>query len=245
MKAKVENPKIEVEHFRHSERIRQMFARIAPAYDFLNHALSMNIDKRWRKRVTYKLKDILKNPDALVLDVACGTGDLTIEMRKFGSAKIIGTDFCRPMLEIAKEKNLKNHVSIPYVEGDGLNLPFSEGSFDAVTIAFGLRNFSDWEKGLKEAYRVLKFGGRLAILEFSMPIIPGFKQIFSFYFNKILPVIGGMISGSRNAYEYLPDSVSRFPNQQKLAEMMKNVGFSSVEYENLTGGVVAIHLGQK
>ncbi|GIU82703.1 MAG: bifunctional demethylmenaquinone methyltransferase/2-methoxy-6-polyprenyl-1,4-benzoquinol methylase UbiE [Acidobacteria bacterium] len=243
MKTQTENSN--TESFRHPEKIRQMFARIAPAYDFLNHALSANIDKLWRKRVVRKLKNILENPNALVLDVACGTGDLAIEMKKYGKAKIIGTDFCRPMLEIAKRKNLKNQISIPYVEGDGLNLPFSESSFDAVTIAFGLRNFSNWEKGLKEAYRVLKIGGKLLVLEFSTPVVPGFKQLFNFYFNRILPAIGGIISGSRIAYEYLPDSVSKFPNQQQLAEMMKKVGFKSVEYENLTGGVAAIHLGQK
>jgi demethylmenaquinone methyltransferase/2-methoxy-6-polyprenyl-1,4-benzoquinol methylase len=231
--------------FRQPEKIRQMFANIAPAYDFLNHLLSMNVDKRWRKRVALILKETLQNPDSLILDLACGTGDLAIEMSKHGNAKIIGTDFCRPMLQIAKEKNLKNHISIPYVEADGLNLPFPEDCFDVVTIAFGLRNFSDWKKGLEEIYRILKFRGKIVVLEFSTPIVPGFKQLFGFYFNKILPIIGGIISGSKNAYEYLPSSVSKFPNQEELVQMMKDVGFRSVEYKNLTGGIAAIHKGLK
>lgn len=230
-----------LEETRNANLVRDMFARIAPKYDFLNHFLSLNIDKRWRKRVCQKLKSVLENSQALVLDVACGTGDLAIEMKRFGKARIFGTDFCRPMLLIAKDKDFE----IPYVEGDGLNLPFADASFDAVTIAFGLRNFSDWEKGLSEAYRVLKPAGKLAVLEFSSPVVPGFRQIFNFYFNKALPFIGGVISGSRFAYDYLPKSVARFPNQKELAKMMKKVGFSSVEYENLTGGVAAIHLAQK
>lgn len=229
----------------HARAVREMFSGIAGKYDFLNHFLSVNIDKRWRRKVSAKLKNVLENPDAVVLDVACGTGDLSLELKTAGKAKVIGTDFCRPMLEIAKEKTAKENEKIPYIEGDGMNLAFETKSFDAVTIAFGLRNFSNWQDGLNELHRVLKKGGQLAILEFSAPVVPGFRQLFQFYFSHVLPRIGGAVSGSRGAYEYLPDSVSRFPDQKKLAEMMREIGFEKVEYKNLTGGIAAIHTGTK
>lgn len=230
---------------KHARAVREMFSGIAPRYDFLNHFLSVNIDKRWRKLVAQKLTDVLKNQNALVLDVACGTGDLSLELEKTGKAKIFGTDFCRPMLEIAFDKNEKNDARILYVEADGMNLSFGDQSFDAVTIAFGLRNFSNWQEGLREFRRILKPGGKLVILEFSAPVVPGFRQLFQFYFSAILPRIGGAVSGSRGAYEYLPDSVSRFPDQKNLARMMRETGFADVEYKNLTGGIAAIHTGAK
>lgn len=229
----------------HARAVREMFSGIARKYDFLNHFLSANIDRRWRQKVSDKLKNVLKNPQAIVLDVACGTGDLSLELAAAGEAKVIGTDFCRPMLAIAKDKTEKSNRQIPYIEGDGMNLSFADASFDAVTIAFGLRNFSNWQDGLRELHRVLKKGGRVAILEFSAPVVPGFRQIFNFYFSRILPRIGGAVSGSRGAYEYLPDSVSRFPDQKNLAAMMRKIGFSDVEYKNLTGGIAAIHTGTK
>lgn len=233
------------DELKHARAVREMFSGIAGKYDFLNHFLSVNTDKRWRRLVAKKLQDILDNPEAIVLDVACGTGDLSLELQKSGTAKIFGTDFCRPMLAVAFEKNQKNQTQIPYIEGDGMNLSFADNTFDAVTIAFGLRNFSNWLDGLKELHRVLKPHGKLAILEFSTPVIPGFRQLFNFYFTRILPRIGGAVSGSRGAYEYLPNSVSRFPDQKNLARMMTEVGFDSVEYQNLTGGIAALHSGAK
>lgn len=229
----------------HARAVREMFSGIAKKYDFLNHFLSVNTDKRWRRLVSKKLKDILEREDALVLDVACGTGDLSVELQTAGKARVFGTDFCRPMLEIAFDKNDKNRTAIPYIEADGMNLSFADNTFDAVTIAFGLRNFSNWQDGLTELHRILKKGGKLAILEFSTPVVPGFKQIFSLYFTQILPRIGGAVSGSRGAYEYLPDSVSRFPDQKGLVKMMEQTGFTLVEYKNLTGGIAALHLGTK
>lgn len=233
------------DELKHARAVREMFAGIASKYDFLNHFLSVNIDKRWRRLVAGKLTDVLNDANALVLDVACGTGDLAIELQKDARAKVFGTDFCRPMLSIAFDKNKNATAKIPYTEADGMNLAFPDRSFDAVTIAFGLRNFSNWQNGLKEFYRVLKSGGKLVVLEFSTPVVPGFRQAFQFYFSRILPLIGGAVSGSRGAYEYLPDSVSRFPDQKNLAKMMAQVGFSDVEYKNLTGGVAAIHSGVK
>jgi demethylmenaquinone methyltransferase/2-methoxy-6-polyprenyl-1,4-benzoquinol methylase len=233
------------DELKHAAAVREMFSGIATKYDFLNHFLSANVDKRWRRLVSQKLRDVLENPSAQVLDVACGTGDLSVELQKSGKAKVFGTDFCRPMLEIAADKNAKNAQNIPYIEADGMNLSFADQTFDAVPIAFGLRNFSNWQNGLIELHRILKTGGKLVILEFSTPVIPGFRQAFQFYFSNVLPRIGGAVSGSRGAYEYLPDSVSKFPDQKNLAKMMNETGFSDVEYKNLTGGIAAIHSGTK
>ena len=229
----------------HAKAVRAMFSGIAGRYDLLNHVLSMNIDKRWRRLVRQKLQPILDDPNALILDVACGTGDLSIELQTHADARVIGTDFCRPMLAVAAEKNTKESLSIPYVEGDAMRLGFASDSFDAVTIAFGLRNLSNYSDGLAELRRVLKTGGRIVVLEFSSPVIPGFRQLFNLYFTRVLPRIGGAVSGSRGAYEYLPDSVSKFPDQKRLVSMMMETGFDGVEYTNLTGGIAAIHTGVK
>ena len=225
----------------HARRVRDMFARISPRYDLLNHLLSANVDKRWRRAVTRKVRTLLSAEDAQVLDVACGTGDLSIELFENTGAKVVGLDFCRPMLERAAKKNRR----LPFVEGDALRLPFEEGAFDAVTIAFGLRNLSSVEDGLKELRRVLKPKGWAAILEFSKPTVPGFRALMATYCTRLLPRIGGVISGSRSAYEYLPDSVSRFPDQPALAALMRDAGFGEVAFENLTGGIAALHTGRR
>jgi len=224
----------------HARRVREMFARISPRYDLLNHLLSANIDARWRRAVTEKLLPLL--PDgARVLDIACGTGDLSIELSDNAAVQVAGLDFCRPMLEIAVRKA----PQIGFIEADALRLPFADGSFDGLTIAFGLRNLSNVEEGLREMRRILKSGGWAAILEFSTPVVPGFRALFDFYMEQVLPRIGGLISGSRSAYEYLPRSVARFANQEQLAAMMREIGFESVSFENLTGGVAALHVGQR
>ena len=223
-----------------------MFARIAKRYDLLNHLLSGNTDRRWRRLVAKRLREVLSIEGARALDVACGTGDLALALARETGARVVGTDFCRPMLEIAARKAQANVSSeIPFVEGDALKLPFAERSFDAVTIAFGLRNLSNVETGLSELWRVLRPGGRAAVLEFSRPVVPGFRALFQFYFTRVLPRVGGALSGSRGAYEYLPNSVSRFPDQKRLAGMMREAGFAGVEYRNLTGGVAALHLGTR
>ena len=227
----------------HSQAVKEMFAGIAGRYDLLNHVLSLNIDKRWRRIVATELREILDDPDAVVLDVACGTGDLSLELNRNSKAQIIGTDFCRPMLDVARKKTLATNSRIPYLEADAMKLSFADDSFDAVTIAFGLRNLANVADGLKELHRILKPGGRLAVLEFSAPIVPGFGKLFNFYFSHILPRIGGAVSGSRGAYEYLPDSVAKFPDQKKLAALMETTGFDAVKYQNLTGGIAAIHVG--
>lgn len=234
----------------HARQVRQMFAGIARRYDLLNHVLSINIDKRWRRRVRRLLAPILARPGARVLDVACGTGDLAIELRSHAAARITGLDFCRPMLAIADRKSRLGDTngarpSLPYVEADALNLPFGDNSFDGVTIAFGLRNLASVEDGLTELRRVLAPEGRAVILEFSQPVVPGFGALFNFYFNRVLPRVGGVVSGSQSAYEYLPASVRRFPDQRRLSDMMRRAGFANVTYDNLTGGIAAIHTGVK
>ncbi|MEP7271301.1 MAG: ubiquinone/menaquinone biosynthesis methyltransferase, partial [Acidobacteriota bacterium] len=155
-------------------------------------------------------------------------------------------DFCHPMLLIGRDKAAAQQASRAFLaEGDAMLLPFADGQFDAVTIAFGLRNVVRVEGGLAEIYRVLKPGGRAAVLEFSQPVIPILRKVFGFYFNHILPRIGGLLSGSSFAYRYLPESVRGFPNQKRLAEMMTETGFKNVGYRNLSGGIAALHLGDK
>jgi demethylmenaquinone methyltransferase/2-methoxy-6-polyprenyl-1,4-benzoquinol methylase len=222
-----------------------MFGKIAARYDLLNHLLSGNTDQRWRRLVAKRLQPALAHDGARALDVACGTGDLSLAIARATVARVIGTDFCRPMLEIASRKSAESAALIPFIEGDALRLPFADSAFDAVSIAFGLRNLASVEGGLQELWRVLKPGGRCAVLEFSSPVVPGFRTLFQFYFTRVLPRIGGIISGSRGAYEYLPDSVSRFPDQKRLAGLMRGVGFEEVEYRNLTGGIAALHMGTR
>lgn len=227
------------------EAVRAMFGEIAPTYDRLNHVLSVNIDKRWRRLVGKKLADVLARPNAMVLDLCCGTADLTLELsNQAPQAKVIGCDFCHPMLVLGRDK-IPAQSQAKLIEGDALHLPFASESFDAVTNAFGLRNLEHVEGGLHEIHRVLKPGGRVAILEFSRPIVPLLREAFGFYFTKILPRIGALVSGSRQAYTYLPASVSQFPDQKRLAGMMSDAGFVDVNYLNLSAGVAALHLATK
>lgn len=226
-----------------STMVRDMFAQIAPRYDFLNHALSFNIDRRWRRFAIKQVADQLKRPNAVALDLCCGTADLALELGNL--ATTYGMDFCHPMLQIGLNKIRASRLPIELAEGDALNVPIRSNSFDVVTMAFGLRNLDSIEGGLREIFRLLKPQGRGAILEFSHPQIAIFRHLFQFYFTRVLPKIGNVISGSGFAYQYLPDSVRHFPDQKTLAEMMKRVGFSHVEYYNLFGGVAALHLGDK
>jgi len=234
-----------------ARRVREMFATIASRYDLLNHLLSGNIDKRWRRRVAKNLYSSLAPlpPNSLgkarILDVACGTGDLSFTLFESGRASIVGIDFCRPMLEIASSKASTRGSEVPFIEGDALSLPFLDCSFEAVTIAFGLRNLASVDGGLAELFRVLKPGGRVVVLEFSKPTTPVLRSLFSIYFTRVLPIFGGLISGSKSAYEYLPESVSRFPDQSELSAMMKHIGFQEVAFQNLSGGIAALHLGMR
>ncbi|MFY9557816.1 MAG: bifunctional demethylmenaquinone methyltransferase/2-methoxy-6-polyprenyl-1,4-benzoquinol methylase UbiE [Blastocatellia bacterium] len=226
-----------------ADRVRAMFAEIAPRYDFLNHALSLNVDKRWRRFVIQKIADRLNEPGSVALDLCCGTGDLSLELGMM--APTFGVDFCHPMLQRALIKVRATTGMVELVEGDALGVPFQSSVFDVVTVAFGLRNVDGIEAGLREIYRLLKPGGRAAVLEFSRPQIPLFRNLFQFYFTRLLPRIGNAVSGSSFAYQYLPESVEAFPDQKQLAALMRAVGFSGVNYYNLFGGVAALHLGDK
>lgn len=234
-----------VGHPEKAERVRAMFDQIAPRYDLLNHVLSLNIDKRWRTRVTRELAKALSKPDARALDLCCGTGDLTMALRRaFPSADVVGLDFSRPMLVRADQKSTSD-PRVSLVQGDATSVPFPDGGFDAVTIAFGLRNLTSVEGGLSEIRRMLAPGGRAIILEFSRPVFPLLREAFGFYFHQILPRIGGIVSGSRGAYTYLPKSVEDFPDQKRLAGLMEEAGFSGVRYRNLSGGIAAMHVGDR
>ena len=229
----------------HARRVREMFGTIATRYDLLNHLLSANIDRRWRRLVAKALALKLSRHEARVLDVACGTGDLSFTLAESGKASVVGIDFCRPMLRIANVKASRRRLAVPFVEGDALRLPFGSRSFDAATIAFGLRNLESVEAGFRELFRILKPGGEVAVLEFSKPRVPVLRSLFRIYFTKLLPFFGGWISGSRSAYEYLPESVEHFPDQEQLVALMRLAGFEAVTFQNLTGGIAALHLGRR
>jgi demethylmenaquinone methyltransferase / 2-methoxy-6-polyprenyl-1,4-benzoquinol methylase len=216
-----------------------MFGRIAGRYDLLNHLLSFNLDKRWRARTVKRIAPILANKNAKVLDLCCGTGDVLLSLENQG-AWVSGSDFCHPMLIEAKRKSRS-----PLFEADALALPLKSGSLDLITCAFGFRNLANYDKGLEELLRVLKPGGTAAILEFSQPTNRPFAALYGFFSNKVLPKVGGMISGSSDAYSYLPDSIKKFPGADELAAKMKSAGFTRVEFERMTGGAVALHLAHK
>jgi demethylmenaquinone methyltransferase/2-methoxy-6-polyprenyl-1,4-benzoquinol methylase len=230
-----------------ARRVREMFATISGRYDLLNHLLSVNIDKRWRRRVAKTLYASLAPgvARAQILDVACGTGDLSLTLFESGEARIIGVDFCRPMLQIANSKASQLGFEVPFIEGDALSLPFRDRSFEGATIAFGLRNLTTVETGFTELLRILKPGGRLVVLEFSKPTTPVLRSLFRIYFTRMLPFLGGVISGSKSAYQYLPESVSHFPDQNELARIMRRAGFEEVSFQNLSGGIAALHLGMR
>lgn len=218
-----------------------MFGEVAPRYDFLNHVLSMNIDKRWRARTVRRVRDILNRPGAFAVDLCCGTCDLLLAMENDSRAETFGSDFSRPMLTAAQRKRLRS----PLFEADALTLPLRDGSFDLVTCAFGFRNLANYRHGLEEILRVLKPEGTVAILEFSTPPNRAFASAYNAYSRHVLPRIGAAISGSKTAYEYLPESVRKFPGAEELASQMRSAGFGEVVFERMTFGIVALHIGVK
>ncbi len=227
------------------EQVRQMFDEISPRYDFLNHLLSANFDKLWRRKVVEILKS--HQPER-VLDVATGTGDLAVlTAKKLPDAQITGLDLSPKMLEVAKKKikNTELEHRIKFIEGDAENLPFEEAHFEAATVAFGVRNFQDLDKGLKEISRVLKPGGVLVVLEFSNPEKFPFKQLYGFYSKKILPLLGSLISGNKDAYTYLPRSVEVFPYGKDFEERLEKAGLQPLQTHRLMFGIASIYTAQK
>ncbi|MBE6230679.1 MAG: bifunctional demethylmenaquinone methyltransferase/2-methoxy-6-polyprenyl-1,4-benzoquinol methylase UbiE [Bacteroidales bacterium] len=227
------------------ENIRSLFDNIAPDYDKLNHILSLNIDKGWRKKAVREIADVQQRLQ--VLDVACGTGDFTIEIARnvAEGSKIIGIDLSEGMMKVGREKIAASGVDALLEYGDCEALDYPENNFDRISVGFGVRNFEHLDLGLKEMCRVLKPGGKLVILELSVPSNPIIRWCYKLYFLNILPMIGGMVSGNRGAYEYLPASVLNFPAPDKFIPMMREAGFSEVRHRALTLGVCRMYVGIK
>jgi demethylmenaquinone methyltransferase/2-methoxy-6-polyprenyl-1,4-benzoquinol methylase len=225
--------------------VRGMFGSIAPRYDLLNHLLSLNIDRYWRARTVQRVSSVLARPSARVLDLCCGTGDLMLALQARSQAVVYGSDFCHPMLVAAHHKVQQRRGPAVLFEADALRLPVADASVDLITIAFGFRNLSNYQQGFQELMRVLSPGGLTAILEFSTPPNPVLSRLYDFYSRSILPTIGGWISGSKEAYSYLPESVRKFPGAEDLAKQMRDAGFTNVRFERMTAGIVALHLGER
>ena len=229
------------------EGIRQMFDNIAPEYDRLNHILSLDIDRIWRRRAVRKIADA--SSPLNILDVACGTGDFAVAIARKAAAgsHITGLDLSEGMLAIGREKIFKAGLAstVSLEQGDSEDIPYGEGCFDRVSVAFGVRNFEHIDKGLKEMFRVLKKGGRLVVLELSVPQNRVIRWLYSLYFTKVLPVIGGRVSGDIHAYEYLPASVLEFPGPAKFRSMLESAGFTSVRHRAFTFGICRMYTGEK
>ena len=225
--------------------VREMFAQIAPRYDFLNHFLSLGFDILWCRAAARVLREALRRPGSVAVDACCGTGDLALAFRRYSAGTLIGMDFCPPMLARAKQKAGRGKRAVHFVGADTLALPCRDSSVDLIAAAFGFRNLANYADGLREMRRALKPSGTVAILEFSRVGWPIIGPLFRFYFRQVLPCLGGCISGNADAYRYLPESVAKFPDQESLAQAMREAGFVNVRYRNFSGGVAALHLGEK
>jgi demethylmenaquinone methyltransferase / 2-methoxy-6-polyprenyl-1,4-benzoquinol methylase len=225
--------------------VRQMFSAIAPRYDLLNHVLSCNVDRYWWWRTARRFRSILRRADARVLDLCCGTGDMTLALYRqagVGGASIVGADFAHPMLCRAVRKSAG--LPLQWIEADALQMPFGDGRFQLVTSAFGFRNLANYDAGLREIHRVLAERGEVAILDFGEPRgLLG--KLYRFYFRRVLPAIGSLLSGTRGPYAYLPASVARFPQPPEMLERMKAAGFREVAYTPYTFGVAGVFWGRK
>ncbi len=226
------------------EQVAKMFDNIAARYDFLNHFLSLGIDIIWRK---IAVKEIAKVKPKIILDVATGTGDLAIEISTIKPKKIIGIDISNNMLNIGRKKMIKKSLDhlVDMQYGDSESLNFNNNTFDAITAGFGVRNFENLDKGLKEIYRVMKVGGKVAILEPSEPKIFPFKQFYGLYFKIILPLLGKLFSKDNSAYKYLPNSVVEFPSREAFLKELEKAGFKNCKFKPLTFGVAALYTASK
>ncbi len=221
-------------------QVKRIFDSIAGSYDLLNHLLSFGVDKYWRKKAL-KLSGI--NSDSILLDVACGTGDVAIEARKLGAVNIFGADFSFNMLKLFSKKS--NWITGRTVQLVAEKMPIKNNSVTHITVAFGVRNFYDIQEGFNSFFRVLKEKGKAVIIEFRMPSNPVFKSLYRFYFKRILPVIGGIISGDKEAYKYLPNSVEEFDEKVDIPALLKNSGFKKIDKYNLTFGIVQVIIAEK
>ena len=227
-----------------AQNVRAMFGAIAHRYDFLNHLLSGNIDRRWRRACVDEVSKRLACVRPEILDIGCGTGDLSLALSALGH--VTGCDFCRPMLRIGREKIARSGGGnrIDLLEGDALTLPFRDGTFDAAVSAFVLRNLGDAQKGVREMRRVLRSGGVLGVLDFSMPQAPILGRMYGFYFRSVLPRLGKVISGVDGPYQYLPDSVRDFPAPTALKLLIEGAGFRNAECRLFLGGVAVLLLAR-
>ncbi|HEV2416552.1 MAG TPA: ubiquinone/menaquinone biosynthesis methyltransferase [Terriglobia bacterium] len=229
-----------------SRSVQEMFSAVAPRYDFLNHFLSAGMDLAWRRAAARALREPLSRPGSIAVDVCCGTGDLAAALLRVSAGRVIAADFCAPMLARAQAKLDSGQGSrIPLLAADTLSLPLPDQSVDVIASAFGFRNLANYALGLREMRRVLKPGGSVAILEFSRVRWPLFGPAFRWYFAHVLPRLGTWLSGVAGPYQYLHESASRFPDQEAFAEDMRQAGFVQVRYNNLMGGVAALHLGAR
>jgi demethylmenaquinone methyltransferase / 2-methoxy-6-polyprenyl-1,4-benzoquinol methylase len=230
--------------------VREMFTSIAPRYDLLNHILSLNVDRMWWRRTARTFRHVLIRPGARVLDLCCGTGDMTFALRRQAGnpgPQILGADFSHAMLQRATAKSAAGPQSRPipgWIEADALNLPFPGGHFDLVTSAFGFRNLTDYDAGLREIFRVLRPGGECGILDFAEPE-GAIGSLYRIYFKQVLPLIGTMISGVRGPYAYLPASVERFPETEEMLARMRSAGFAEVAWTPYTFGIAGLYRGRK
>ncbi len=223
--------------------VREMFASIAPRYDATNRLLTGGVDERWRRRA---VRELAPPPGGRVLDLCCGTGDLTFALaRRDPTLRLDGVDFCRPMLDGAEKRAAQSArgAQIAFTLGDVMALPFDDASFDAAIMGFSLRNVVDIGATLKEIRRVLKPGARFANLDVSKAPNAVFRRAFDLYFYRVVPLVGGLVGGSRAAYRYLPQSLTNYPNAVELAERLSNAGFREVRFVRLGGGAIALHLG--
>jgi demethylmenaquinone methyltransferase/2-methoxy-6-polyprenyl-1,4-benzoquinol methylase len=232
-------------YFLRPDSIRKLFDTVAPTYDFLNHLLSLRRDCYWRRMAVQELKGF----DGWILDIATGTGDVAIEIvhQDGRQKKVFGLDFSKPMIEKAYQKVTKKDRlrAITLSLGDALSLPFRENTFSASIIAFGLRNIPDKEKALKEMVRVIKRGGKVIILEFTFPQARVIRSLYPIYFNKVLPWVGGLVSGDRGAYAYLPESVHHFPSAENYGKLLRASGLENITFRRLTFGIASIIAGTK
>ena len=232
----------QVDNESRAQAIQEMFSAIAPRYDFLNRLLSLGIDRGWRRTL---VRIALREETKAILDVACGTGDVSLELRqKAPRSRIVGLDFSQAMLDLAQVKIDQVQAGIELVAASAEELPFPPADFDLLTIAFGIRNVVDKKKALAEFYRVLKPHGRLAILEFSQPQAAWLRALYNLYFFKILPLVGGLFA-RRSAYRYLPDSVAKFPSRDDFSSWLKEAGFRQCRYHSLTFGIATLYLAEK
>ena len=231
------------------EQVKSMFNNIAGRYDFLNHFLSFNMDRIWRRKLKKRIKkDFNFNDEGLknvkILDIATGTGDLAFTLSTLKPASITGIDLAEEMLVIARKKSMKKEIPIEFILADSEHLPFNDDSFELVTVAFGVRNFENLPQGLNEMLRVLTSEGMLYILEFSKPSSRIYGIFYNFYSRKLLPVLASFFSSDKSAYHYLPGSIAEFPSGQEMLEILRNCGFKELGLHQLSGGIATIYYGR-